>query len=194
MSIAVDLTKNKMWVNRMSEFFNSVDLNKNGFLTIDEMLKWAANMQEMCKASDLKMTNLRFQIQQFWGAAGLKPGVKMTKNAFIEGMNRLAQEELERKQGGQRTRHEQLNNAFIDVMDINNDGTVTLDELKIMMKACDMDPSGADSWFNAADYNKNGKVERQELNGCEFDFWFRPESEENSDMFGGAYSGRQSFP
>ena len=178
----------------MSEFFNSVDLNKNGFLTIDEMLQWAANMQEMCKASDLEMTNLRIQLQQFWGAVGLKPGVKMTKDDFIQGMNRFAQDDLDRKQEGQTTLHEQLNNAFFDVMDINNDGTVTLDELKIMMKACNMDPSGAESWFNAADCNKDGKVERQELNRCGFDFWFRAaESEENSNMFGAAYSGRQSF-
>ena len=48
-------------------------------------------------------------------------------------------------------------------MDINKDGTVSLDELKVMMKACNMDPSGAESWFNAADYNKNGKIEWEEL-------------------------------
>ena len=62
-----------------------------------------------------------------------------------------------------------------------------------MMKACNMDPSGAESWFDAADTNKNGKIERKELNKCEFDFWFHPEKEENSNMFGGAYSGNQTF-
>ncbi|KAJ7334561.1 hypothetical protein OS493_014885 [Desmophyllum pertusum] len=193
MATSVDLTKNKMWVNRMGEYFDSVDLNKNGYLTLDEILQWAANMRVMCKATNLEMTNLRIQLRQFWGAIGLRPGVQMTKQAFVQGVNRLAREELERKRRGQKTLHEQVNNAFFDVMDINNDGTVTLDELKVMMKACDMDPSGADGWFDAADTNKNGKIERQELNMCEFDFWFRPELEENSEMFGGAYSGRQGF-
>ena len=61
------------------------------------------------------------------------------------------------------------------------------------MKACNMDPSGAEAWFNTADRNKNGKIEREELNKFEFDFWFNPENEEVSDMFGGAYSGRQAF-
>lgn len=59
-----------------------------------------------------------------------------------------------------------------------------------MMKACNMDPEGAKSWLSAADYNKNGRVEREELNKFEFDFWFHPEKEETSNMFGGAYSGK----
>lgn len=179
-----------MWVNRMSEYFDSEDLDKDGFLTLDDMLQTAENMRVMCNASDLEMTNMCTQLRQFWGTVGLVPGVKMTKDTFIHGVNRLAQDELERKRKGEITLHEQLNNAFFDVMDINKDGTVSLDELKIMMKACNMDPSGAESWFNAADYNKNGRIEREELNKCEFDFWFRPELEENSELFGGAYSGR----
>lgn len=190
MATSVDLTQNEMWVNRMGEYFDSLDLDKDGYLTLDEMLQWAENMRILCKASNLEMTNLHTQLRQFWGAVGLRPGVKMEKHAFIQGVNRLAQDELERKRTGQTTLHEQLNNAFFDVMDINNDGTVSLDELKIMMKACNMDPSGAESWFNAADYNEDGKIARQELNRCEFDFWFRPELEDNSEMFGGAFSGR----
>ena len=38
--------------------------------------------------------------------------------------------------------------------------------------------------FGYNNYNKNGKIEREELNKCEFDFWFRPELGENSELFG----------
>ena len=55
----------------------------------------------------------------------------MTKEKFLQGLNSLAQDELDRKRTSEKTFHEQLNNAFFDVMDINNDGTVTLDELKV---------------------------------------------------------------
>ena len=128
-----DLTKNKLWVNRLSEYFESADLNKNGYLTIDEILQWAENMRVMCKATDSEMKNLREQLQTFFGAVGLKPGVKLTKEGFLQGMNRLARDELERKRKGEQTLHEQCNNAFFDVMDVNNDGTVTLDELKVIL-------------------------------------------------------------
>ena len=40
----------------------------------------------------------------------------------------------------------------------DNDGAVTLDALKIMTKACDMDQIKAESCgLNAANYNKHGK-------------------------------------
>ena len=47
-----------------------------------------------------------------------------------------------------------------------------------------MEPT--ESWFNAADYNKVGNIERRGLNS-----FFRSESAENSGMSGGTCSGRQ---
>ena len=95
---------------------------------------------------------------------------------------------MERKEAGDKALLEQLTDAFFDIMDVNNDGTVTLDELKIFMRARGLDPNGAEAWFKLADRDRNGKVERQELFRYEFDFWFRPDLA-SSKMFGGAYSG-----
>jgi len=92
----------------------------------------ADNMGVLCKATDLEMTSLQEQLQIFWGAVGLKPGVQMTKEEFIQGMNRLAQDELDQEQKGVKTFHEQINNAFFDVMDVSNDEKVTLDEVKVL--------------------------------------------------------------
>ena len=44
---------------------------------------------------------------------GLKPGIEMTKEKFLQGLNSLAQDELDRKRKGEKTFHEQLNNAFL---------------------------------------------------------------------------------
>lgn len=131
LNMAVDLTKNLVWVGQMGAYFDSVDVDKSGTVDIGEFLQWAENMRELCKATDAEMVNLREQLKKFWGAMGLKPGIEMTKEEFLQGMNRLAQDELHRKQRGEKTLHEQLNNAFFAVMDVNNDGTVTLDELKV---------------------------------------------------------------
>ena len=111
--MAVDLTKNPVWVNRMGAYFGTVDVDKTGTVDIDEFLQWAENMRDLCKATDAEMTNLREQLKKFWGAMGLKPGIEMTKEKFLQGLNSLAQDELDRKRKGEKTFHEQLNNAFL---------------------------------------------------------------------------------
>ncbi|KAK3745532.1 hypothetical protein QZH41_002907 [Actinostola sp. cb2023] len=187
MTTSTDLTKKPIWAKRMGSYFDSLNLNHDKYLTIDEILTWADNMEKACKATPQEMKALRQGLQDFWGIVGLVPGAQLTKEQFLHGVNRLGQLELKRKAENKPTMHEKLNNAFFDVTDINNDGTVTLEELRIMMKACNMDPSGAEAWFQAADVNKNGRIERGELNKSEFDFWFRPDDPSSGGVFGGTY-------
>lgn len=182
-----DLKRNPTWVKQMEEYFDSVDLNKNGFLTIEEILKWAEKMRVLCKATPQEIKNLEAGLREFWGTVGLVPGKRLNKRQFVRGVSQLGRSELEKKSRNEKTLHEKLSNAFFDVMDINNDGTVSLEELRTILIATDMDPSGAEPWFNMADANENGKVERSELIKSEFDFWFRPEDPSTKGMFGGAY-------
>lgn len=44
-------------------------------------------------------------------------------------------------------------------MDVNNDGMVILDELKIFMRVCGLDLNGVEVWFKLVDWDRNGKVE-----------------------------------
>ncbi|XP_022795320.1 obelin-like [Stylophora pistillata] len=172
MSAKIELIKRRPWVKRIGDYFDALDLNQNGFLTQDEFLQLAENLQSMCKATPLEITNSRIELCQFWSAVGFMPGQKITKSQFTEGFNRLARDEVERKEAGDKALLEQLTDAFFDIMDVNNDGTVTLDERKIFMKARSLDPNAAEDWFKLADRDRNGRVERQELFKYEFDFWF----------------------
>lgn len=181
--MSVNLTTNPIWIQRIGSFFDSLDLNHDKHLTIAEILKWAANIEKACKASPEKIKALQNGLQDFWGVVGLIPGVYLTKEQFLHGFNRLAQNELKRKAENKPTLHETLNNAFFDVADMNDDGYVTLQELTTVVKACNMDAKDAEAWFNAADVNKDAKVERKEMNKVEFDFWFRPEEPTSEGMF-----------
>ena len=181
------LVKNPIFIQRMEDYFDSLDLNKNGFLTIDEIQQWATNLQEKCEATPDEVSNLRTNLYQFWGAVGLIPGKEVNKQDFVRGIARLGQAELERQKNNEITLHSKLNNSFFDVMDINSDGTVSLEELRLMMEACNKDPGEAESWMAAVDTNKNGKVEREELNKFEFDFWFKPQDQKTEGLFGGTY-------
>ncbi|XP_028392505.1 obelin-like [Dendronephthya gigantea] len=174
-----DLTKNKNWVKKMEEYFDAVDLNKNGYLTVEEILKWSDNMKELCSVSDDESENLQKCLKDFYGAAGLLPGKQVTKEEFIEGVSHLSEAELERKKNGEETLMESLCNAFYNVMDLNDDGKITLNEVKTIMKACNMTEDEAEKWFNLADKNKNGVVETHELTKAEFESWFSPEEEDS---------------
>jgi Ca2+-binding EF-hand superfamily protein len=175
-----DLTKNKKWVEQMEEYFDALDLNKNGYLTIEEILKWSDNMKELCsQITQEEGDNLKKCLEEFYGAAGLLPGKQVTKQEFLEGVNHLSEAELEKKKLGEETLMENLCDAFYKAMDLNDDGTITLNEVKTIMKACNMTEEKAEKWFNLADKNKNGVVETRELTNAEFDSWFCPEAEED---------------
>ena len=178
----VDLRKNKKWVKQMEEFFDAIDLNKNGYVTVEEILKWSDNLKELCNVTPEESENLKTALKEFYEAAGLLPGKQLTKEEFIEGVNHLGESELEKKKLGEETLMESLCSAFYKAMDINDDAKVTLNEVKTMMKACNMAEERAEKWFNLADKNKNGVVETHELTKAEFESWFCPDPEEdNSD-------------
>lgn len=177
-----DLTKNKKWVQQMEKFFDAVDLNKNGYLTVEEILKWSDNMKELCsQITEEECENLRKCLKDFYEAAGLLPGKKVTKEEFIEGVNHLGEAELEKKRLGETTLIESLCNAFYKAMDLNDDSTITLAEVKTIMKACNMGEDMAEKWFSLADKNGNGVVEARELTKAEFESWFCPETDRVND-------------
>ena len=47
-----------------------------------------------------------------------------------------------------------LNNALFDVVDTNHDGTISLDEDRIIMSACNQNPGTAEAMFKIMDTNK----------------------------------------
>lgn len=181
------LAKNPIFIQRMEDYFDSIDLNKNGLLAIEEIQQWATNLQEKCQSTPEKVNRLRENLNEFWGAIGLLPGKEINKHEFVLGIARLGESELQRQRNNEVTLHSKLNNSFFDIMDINNDGTVSLEELKIMMEACNKNSTEAESWMTAVDTNKNGRVERDELNKFEFDFWFKPADQETEGLLGGTY-------
>ncbi|XP_031565692.1 aequorin-1-like [Actinia tenebrosa] len=187
MTTEIDLTRNPIWVKRVEGLFDTMDVNGNGLLSISEILKWADNLEKACKATPKEIKSLREALQMMWGVVGLVPGVELDKKQFVKGFNRLAKGELKRHAEHKTTLHNRQNNAFFDVIDVNNDGTVSLDEVKTMMKACNYDEDAAEAWFNAADTNRDGRIDRNELNKVEFEYWFSNPQPSNKGLFGGVF-------
>ena len=80
-----------------------------------------------------------------------------------------------------------VSDAFFDIIDQNKDGVISLDELKLRMKAFGMPEEAAKPFLEMADTNKNGTIERNELYEADFNFWFGTIDEKYDKLYGGLY-------
>ncbi len=181
---ADDFSKNPAWVQRMEEVYAAVDLNKDGVMSLEDWEMWVDNIEKDVKPEPQLVLALRTRMQEFCAGMGLTSDKKATKEEFISSAAAMAEAERAKKLKGEETLLEQLNNAWYDVVDTNHDGCVTLDEWRQVQKACNCDASAADRKFEAVDKDKNGKIERKELNSSEFKFWFTLDDEDSKKILG----------
>ena len=168
-----ELINDPRWVQRMEKYFSFIDKNSIGNISIVEIQNWATNMETFCKPTPNKMVKLRAQLYTFWGNIGLKPNILMTKEAFVENVNRLGMEEIKRRKHGLPTLLENCNNAWFDVVDMNDDGRLQLHELEGVMKATGMNPQGASAWLKHLSREDDGCIHRSEFVESEHNFWYK---------------------
>lgn len=126
----------------------------------------------------------RKAVSEFADALGLTKGVKADKKKFLELVAAAAVAQASRVRRGEKTITDNINDAYFDILDQNHDGHVTLDEYKVLMKVMNFPLESAEATFNMLDKNKNGKLERQELNSAENKFWYILDDTEAKGMFG----------
>ena len=69
----------------------------------------------------------------------------------------------------------EVNQAWLDVVDTNKDGTISLSEYTKILEARNVTADVAKMVFDSIDANNNGKIELEELLGVSRKFWFSPE-------------------
>ena len=187
--MANDFLKNPLWVHRVQEAFSLVDLNKNGYIELDDWDLWVRNMERVTnfKADPVLIDKLREVMHEYCAGFKVKKGTRVMKDQFVVNFAVFAASERAKKKRGEEPLLFKLNNAYFDVVDANHDGCVTLEEYRKVTIACNFDPSTADETFKLIDLNRNNKVERKELNEFEFKFWFEVDDPETVGMFGATF-------
>ena len=184
---ASDFLKNPLWVHRTQALFTLLDLNKNGSIELDDWQLWVQNIKRETKANPALIEKLQKAMTEFCAGMGVKKGTKATKDQFVRNFAALAVSECAKKKRGEEPLLNKLNNAYFDAVDTNHDGCVTRDEFRTVLKACNMDPSTADETFKVIDANKNNKIERDEFNEHEFNFWFGVDDAATKGMLGATF-------
>ena len=152
--------------------FQLIDFNKNGFLSPDDMHLWVNNIEkELQPQPDAKLiAKLREEMVVYTAAMGLLPGKESNREQFVKDMAAMGVREVAKHKKGEQTLLERVNNAWYDVVDTNHDEAITSEEYQAIAKACNLGDVG--EFFKTLDKNKNGKLERKELNDYEFNQWF----------------------
>ena len=182
--MSVDLIKHEKFAKRWGQYFDRADLDKDGYINIDEMSKLSDNLAEICNATSEKVKIMYENLRLFWGATGLVPGKKMNREEFIKGASLFVEEELKRKAAAEETFQSRISKAMFNVIDANNDGTLSLPELTAFLKAWNHDEATAAAMFAQMDTNKNGKIEVEEFIESQHKFWYVPDDESVERLFG----------
>lgn len=172
MATVDDYMNNDKWVARIKASFDIVDLNKNGTVEMDDWKRWIENIKRDVNPDAKLVENLNTAMTNYTKAMGVTEGIKLNKDQYVKAMAEMAVSESAKRAKGEATLRDAVNTAWYDAVDKNHDGSVTLDEFRAIMKACNVKEEIADARFNAIDTNKNGKIDRKELAEFQYKFWF----------------------
>ena len=163
---------NPEWVQRIEKLFDTMDLNKNSYLELVDWLQMVRNIEKETKADAALIAKLEEAMREYCAGMGLTPGKKSTREQFVKDMAAFAVSERSKKAAGEQPLLFKANNAWHNVVDTNHDGYLTLDEYRIIARACNLKVATADAMFARIDTNKDGKVPKDELNEAEYRYWY----------------------
>lgn len=159
---------------RLYRRFDTFDKDSDGTMTIDEVLTWANRMKSLCQSSEDEIQRVRDALKVFFLNKGCT-GDGIQRENWIESNRVFAESERERKRQGKRRYVEMLGDAYYDILDTDGDGKVSLPELKRMMNIFRVPEEAAYTFFQCADINKDGMLDRQEMHEMFIKFWMSDE-------------------
>jgi len=166
--------------SRLYRRFDTFDKNSDGVMSLDEVLSWADRMRSVCETNDEEIETVRNELKSYFTMYGLH-GDGLRRENWVEAHITMGEAAQERKRQGDEIPMEQLANAYFDVLDENDDGFVSMIELKKMMNVFKVPEEAAYPFFEKADVDGSGALERHEMHNLFYRFWF---GEYDSDLDG----------
>jgi len=174
-SIGVDWTYDPNNVHpklraRLYRRFDTFDLDEDNRMTLREVLFWPDRMKHLIGANHEEIESLRKAVRILFGACGVTEE-GLCREDWVEANQVFAEAEKWRMKRGEESLVAVLGNAYFDVIDKEGDGAVGLEELKTIMRAFQVPLEAAYTFFDAADVDKSGRLEREEMYKLNHKFW-----------------------
>lgn len=173
---------NPKLLEKLHERFDTLDLDGKNKITLKQVLFSPNRMKQLVGASDEDVDKMRKAIRIFFVACGVT--VKgLGREDWVEANQVFAEAEREKRKRGEQSLIALLTNVYIDVLDKSGDGTVGLDDLKILLRAFQLPPDAACGFFEAADVDKSARLERNELHDLFHKFLLEPHKSEQGSIY-----------
>ena len=127
---------------------------------------------------------------EYGAALGIVPGVALTKDQYVKNFAALAEKEIAKAKNGEGCLLIKLKNALFDLGVTNHDGTISFEEYRAVVGIVEFPKSYVEEIFKAIDTNKNGKLERKELNDFEFKLWYGLDEEKGRNSLDSVLSNK----
>ena len=171
-------------LRKMRTRYARIDVNKDGYISRED---YELMGKKLVEYSGMKGEQAESTCKGFLKIAdvlNLQPGVKLPFQQIAEQANvAMLSMSPEDRKALLKLNHDLL----FDVIDSNNDGHISVNELKIyfQMKAPGLSEKEVVHSFNTIDANKNGEISREEFMAAAEDFLFGVEETELSEVFFG---------
>jgi len=179
---------NPRWIERHRHMFNFLDVNKNGKISLNELVYKASNI--VCNnlgATEEQTKRHQRAVEDFFRGAGMEYGVETEWPEYIEGWKRLAKSELEKHSRNQITLIRLWGDALFDIIDQDRNGSISLDEWKRYTRCAGIiqEEKDCEETFKTCDIDKSGQLDVDELTRQHLGFWYSmdPTCE---NLYGGA--------
>jgi len=168
-----------IWKQKLRTWHARLDLNGDGQVTKEDFLILALRCVTVAHATTKAAQEIEAGLDKFWSnflAGTAASGIPLSADAYLVAL------EAQGKKLISKTVDEVYSLVF-DVLDVNNDGHISLEEYTNYYKILNLSPSYAAESFNVVDSDHDGCISRAEFMFAVDDFFT---SENWSNFFGPA--------
>lgn len=156
---------------RLYRRFDTFDRDLDGTMTIAEVLTWADRMRTICDTNDEEVEKIRESLGWYFTMYGLGDE-GLCRHNWVEAHVTMGEAAMVRERKGEIIPMVVLANNYFDVIDADDDGRLSMPELKNMMNVFKVPEEAAYTFFEAADVGKDGELDKEEMHKLFYKFWF----------------------
>merc|ERR1711881_317754 len=165
------LMNDPVFKRRTMDNFDFMDSNKNGILTMKEIMWYARNLQKYTGKTEAEIEPFRRVLRDCFTVMGVTDkGAK--RDEWLAKHAHFCVEEMKLMKAGKKTRMRRLFDSFFSYIDVNHDSMLTKAEFGVFAKCVGWPEDMAAKFFQCADKNNNGWLEVEEFHSACNEWWY----------------------